>query len=100
MSEETSEVRHPYEMVFVKRAEPPPGAKGSNWHRYVIAFGGNNNIQGCRQGDLNVVTGAVEEIVAQLNARHRGKYSRVHLVPTPKKTTTSNDSFSVKKEDA
>jgi hypothetical protein len=38
------------------------------------------------QGNLTVVTGEVEEIVAQLNERHRGKHGRVHLVPTPKKT--------------
>ncbi len=91
MTEETSEVRQSYEMVSVRRAEPPPGAEGSNWYRYVIAFGGSDNIQGCRQGNLSVVTGAVEEIVAQLNERHRGKHGRVHLVPTPKKKPTSND---------
>lgn len=95
MSEETSEVRQPYEMVSVRRVEPPPGAEGSNWHRYVIAFQGKNNIQGCRQGNLNVVTGAVEEIVAQLNERHRGKHSRVHLVPTPKKVATGNERSSL-----
>ena len=91
MTEETSEARQSYEIVSVRRAEPPPGAEGSNWYRYVIAFGGSNSIQGCRQGNLNFVTGAVEEIVAQLNERHRGKHGRVHLVPTPKKTPTSND---------
>jgi hypothetical protein len=91
MTEETSEARQSYEIVSVRRAEPPPGTEGSNWYRYVIAFGGNNNIHGCRQGNLDVVTGAVEEIVAQLNGRHRGKHGRVHLVPTPKKTPTSND---------
>ena len=91
MNEETSEVRQSYEIVSVRRAEPPPGAEGSDWYRYVIAFGGSNNIQGCRQGNLNVVTGAVEEIVAQLNERHRGKHGRVHLVPTPKKIPTRSD---------
>jgi len=91
MTKESSEVRQSYEMVSVQRAEPPPGMEGSNWYRYVIAFGGTNSIQGCRQGNLSVVTGAVEEIVAQLNERHRGKHGRVHLVPTPKKTPTSND---------
>lgn len=70
--------------------EPPPGTEGADWHRYVIAFGGSNNIQGCRQGKLSVVTGAVQEIVAQLNERHRGKAGRVHLVPPPKKKTTTN----------
>jgi len=91
MTEETSEARQSYEMVSIRRADPPPGAEGSSWYRYVIAFGGHNNIHGCRQGNLNVVTGAVEEIVAQLNGRHRGKHGRVHLVPTPKKMATSND---------
>jgi len=91
MTEETPEARQSYEMVSIRRAEPPPGAEGSDWYRYVIAFGGSNNIQGCRQGNLNVVTGAVEEIVAQLNLRHRGKHGRVHLVPTPKRTPTSSN---------
>ena len=91
MTEEPSEVRQSYEMVSVRRTDAPPGTEGSNWHRYVIAFGGSNNIQGFRQGSLNDVTGVVQEIVAQLNERHRGKHGRVHLVPTPKKTPKSND---------
>ncbi len=75
-----------YEIVSVRRAEPPPGGKGSNWYRYVIAFEGTNPIHGCRQGGLKDVTMAVEEIVAQLNERHRvpryavGKPIRVDLV--------------------
>ena len=96
MTEETSEVRLSYEIVSVQRAEPPPGVEGSDWYRYVIAFGGSNNIQGCRQGNLSAVTGAVEEIVAQLNGRHKGKHGRVHLVPTPKKVPTSNDTLARK----
>jgi hypothetical protein len=91
MNNQTTEVPQSYEVVSIRRVDPPPGAEGSTWHRYVIAFGGNDSIQGCRQGSLNVVTGAVEEIVAQLNGRHKGKHGRVHLVPTPKKTTTSSD---------
>jgi hypothetical protein len=91
MTEETSEVPQSYEMVSIRRADPPPGTEGSNWYRYVIAFGGSNNIQGYRQGKLNDVTVEVEEIVAQLNGRHKGKHGRVQLVPTPKKKPTSND---------
>ncbi len=81
----------PYEIVSVRQAEPPPGGKGSYWYRYVIAFEGTNTIDGCRQGGLKAVTRAVEEIVAQLNERHRvpryavGKAIRVH--PVPKKKT-------------
>ena len=70
----------PYEIVSVRRAEPPPSGKGSNWYRYVIAFEGTNTIHGYRQGGIKAVTSAVEEIVAQLNERHlghRGKPSRV-----------------------
>ncbi len=74
----------PYEIVSVRRAKPPPGGKGFNWHRYVIAFEGTNTIHGCRQGGLKAVTSAVEEIVAQMNERYRvpryavGKPIRVH----------------------
>ena len=70
----------PYEIVSVRRAKRPPGGKGSYWHRYVIAFEGSNTIHGCRQGGLKAVTGAVEEIVAQLNERRLSKTSRGHLM--------------------
>ncbi len=70
----------PYQIVSVRRAEPPPGGKGSNWYRYVIAFEGANTLHGCRQGGLKAVTREVDEIVAQLNGRHLSKPSRVHLV--------------------
>ncbi len=73
----------PYQIVSVRRAEPPPGGEGPYWYRYVIAFEGTNTIDGCRQGGLKAVTREVEETVAQLNERHLGhlsKPSRVHLV--------------------
>ncbi len=70
----------PYKIVSVRRATPPPGGKGSNWYRYVIAFEGTNSIHGCRQWGIKAVTTAVEEIVAQLNQRQYGKPGRVHLV--------------------
>ena len=65
-----------YEIVSIQRAEPPPGAGGSNWHRYVIAFEGTDTIHGCRQGSLKAVTSAVEEIIVQLNERHSKKRGR------------------------
>ena len=80
----------PYGIVSIQRAAPPPGAEGSNWHHYVIVFEGTNTIHGCRQGGLKAVTREVEEIVAQLNERHRvpryavGKPIRVHTVPKKK----------------
>ncbi len=78
----------PYEIVSVRRAEPPARGNGSNWYSYVIAFEGTNTIHGCRQGGLKAVTRAVEEIVAQLNERQlrqSGKRGRVDLVWPPKK---------------
>ena len=86
MTDESSAIGRPYEIVSVQRAKPPPGEKGFSWYRYVIAFEGTNTIHGCRQGGLKAVTRAVEEIVAQLNERHRvpryavGKPIRVHPV--------------------
>ncbi len=79
MTDESLALEQPYEVVSVRRAKPPPGAEGSNWHRYVIAFEGTNTIHGHRQGSLKAVTRAAEEIVAQLNERHLGKPGRVNL---------------------
>ncbi len=84
MTDESSAVEQHYEIVSVRRAKPPPGGKGSNWYRYVIAFEGTNTIHGCQQGGIKDVTRAVEEIVAQMNERHHlrhvSKASRVDLV--------------------
>jgi len=95
MTDESSALGQPYEIVSVQRAEPPPGAEGPNWYSYVIAFEGTDNIHGCRQGGLKAVTKAVEEIVAQLNERHVGQFSkprRVHLV-LKKKPRKANSGF-------
>ena len=79
MTDESSATQA-YEIVSVRRAKPPPGGKGSNWYRYVIAFEGTNTIHGCRKGGIKTVTRAVEEIVAKLNERHRvPRYARVQL---------------------
>ena len=83
MTDEAPVIVQHYEIVSVRRAEPPPGGTGANWYRYVIAFNGSNTIHGCRRGGLKAVTMAVEEIVVQLNERyvvHVKKPRRVHLV--------------------
>ncbi len=88
MTDESIALGQPYEIVSVRRAEPPPHGNGSNWYSYVIAFEGTNTIHGYRQGGLKAVTRAVEEIVAQLNERQlrqSGKRGRVDLVWPPKK---------------
>jgi len=88
MTEEALVVRKLYEIVSILKTEPPPGAVGSDWHRYVIAQG-TNTIHGYRQGSLDTVTTAVEENVAQLNERQFGKRGRVDHVPTPKNKTNN-----------
>ncbi len=77
-----------YEIVSIQRAEPPPGGKGSNWHRYVIAFEGTNTIHGCRQGDLKAVTRAVEEMVAQMNERYLTRATKTSRVDIALKNKT------------
>jgi hypothetical protein len=84
MTLESPAIAQPYEIVSVHRTEPPPGADGSDWHRYVITQG-INTINGCRQGTLEAVTEAVEEIVVQLNGRRLNSRGRVQLIMTPKK---------------
>ncbi len=65
-----------YEIVLVRRVAPPLGAEGTFWCRYVIAFEGTDTIHGSRQGGLKAVTKAVEEIVALMNERHLGHWSK------------------------
>ena len=84
MTTETPASIQPYEIVSVKRTDPPSGMEGTGWHHYVISQG-DNRISGYRQGTLKAVTTAVEEIVGQLNERQLGKRGRVNLVPAPKK---------------
>ncbi len=87
MTDESSAIGQPYEIVSVRRAKRPPGGKGSYWYRYVIAFEGTNTIHGCRQGGLKAVTRAVEEIVVKVNERHLNNRGRVQLAlkkKTPK----------------
>ena len=73
-----------YEIVSIKRAEPPPNGQGSIWYRYVIAYEGSNSITGYRQGSLKAVTSGVVEMIAQLNERHWNKCGRADHVPQKK----------------
>ena len=73
-----------YEIVSIEPAEPPPGAKGSYWYRYVITFEGRNTITGYRQGSLKYVTSGLVEMIAQLNERHWNKRGRADHVPQKK----------------
>ena len=62
-----------YEIISIKRADPPPNSEGATWYQYVIAADESNTIRGCRQGSLKSVRTAVETIVGQLNERHAKK---------------------------
>ena len=77
-----------YEIVSVLRDESMGDPEGLNWYTYVISYEGKDSIRGCRQGDIEAVTIAVEEIVTLLNERHFGhfrKLGRAHVALTPKK---------------
>ena len=71
-------IEEKYGIVSVEPVKPPRGMAGTDWHCYVIEQG-KNNIRGFRQGSIDTVTRAVEEIVDRLNERRRGKFGRVHL---------------------
>ncbi len=70
----------PYKLKSILEEEPPTGTEGIGWHRYIITQG-KNTITGHRQGNLESVTVAVEEILVQLNDRRRPKGGRVDLIP-------------------
>lgn len=71
-------IEEKYGIVSVKPVDTPRGAVGTDWHCYVIEQG-KNSIRGYRQGSIDTVTRAVEEIVFRLNERRCGKFGRVHL---------------------
>lgn len=76
-----------YELVSVEPSDPPEDMVGKGWHRYIIEQG-ENTILGYKQGNIQAVTQAVEEIVARLNERRYGRSGRVHLtMSSPRKKT-------------
>lgn len=79
MTNSASVMENPFELVSIRRTGIPPGAEGSDWHHYVIRQG-ENEIQGYRQGTLDAVTEAVEQIVVRLNERRTSKGRRTHIV--------------------
>ncbi len=72
----------PFKLTSILKEEPPAGAEGIDWHRYVITQGGNT-IVGHRQGSTRGVTLAVEEIVLHLNERRDGKLRRALVSSHP-----------------
>ena len=74
-----------FKLKTIREEQPPVGAEGVGWHRYVITQGGNT-IVGHRQGSTSNVTMAVEDIVLRLNERRLAGGSRTFLIrrPTPR----------------
>ena len=64
----------------IQQAQPPAGAEGSEWHRYVITQA-NNRIVGHRQGSTTSVTLAIEKMVLSLNERRAGKFGYSFVIP-------------------
>ena len=88
MNSETPLLDDPYVVVSVQRSDTPPGAEGTEWHRYEI-IQGKNKIKGYRRGSREDVTEAVTEIAARLNERRAGKRGRVKLTAPQKKKAIS-----------
>ena len=87
MSEETPTLSKLYHIVSIQKTDSPPGADGSDWHRYEIAHGANS-INGYKQGKLEAVTQALEENIEQLNERQFGKRARNVLTEAKKQSSS------------
>ncbi len=72
----------PFKLSSVLKEEPPTGAEGIGWHRYVITQG-DTTIVGHRQGSTSSVRLAIEEIVLHLNERQADKVTRATVSPHP-----------------
>ena len=57
-----------YRVVTVEKIDPPEGAGGGSWHRYVIELEGQN-IVGTRRGTLKQVTEYARECAANMSTR-------------------------------
>jgi hypothetical protein len=76
----------PFRIESTRKVSAPDGAEGE-WYGYVISRGsGANAVVGRRQGSLESVTAALEDVVERMNLRRTGKAGRVHLTPSRKKT--------------
>ena len=78
------DAHQPYEVGPIRQVDPPPGTEGPGWHKYVIAQGGVSVVKGFRQGTLPTVRFALDEIVAQMNERRKGRRGTVSVSPKPK----------------
>jgi len=57
-----------YRVALVEKSAMPPGAKGEDWHRYVLE-NGHASITGWRRGSLQEITQYAIHCTERLNAR-------------------------------
>ena len=69
----------PFMLSSVSKEEPPAGAEGLGWYRYVITQA-DNTIVGYRRGNTSSVTIAVKDIVLRLNERRAASWSPTFLI--------------------
>lgn len=72
-----------YNVVSVKKADPPEGIETDNWYQYIIKRA-DSVIEGKRCGTLAQVTEHVNEFVEELNTRTGRKGTSI-WVPNRKK---------------
>lgn len=66
------EAERRYEVVSIEKTEPPAGAEGSDWYRYVVKSP-RSTITGSRRGSRQQVRRHAEDFAAELNARADGR---------------------------
>ncbi len=84
MTETTTSTSQFYTIESIEPIDPPSGAEGSDWYKYVIVQG-SNRISGYRQGDPESVRRATEENIELLNERQFGKRARLQQASSAKK---------------
>lgn len=57
-----------YQVVTVEKTEPPKGAQGGSWYRYIIALD-DQSIIGSRRGTLQQVTDYASECAENMSNR-------------------------------
>ncbi len=72
-----------YRVISVEKTEPPEGAEGKDWYRYIIERAGST-IAGHRRGTAQQVTRHAKAFADDLNARTSGRATSP-WAPRPKR---------------
>lgn len=74
---------HGYNLISVKKTDPPEGIESDSWYQYVIKRA-DSIIEGKRSGTLGQVTAHANEFIEELNSR-TGIKGKSTWVPNRKK---------------